>query len=69
LCPISPDFREGGSEQIREGASNFQKPPTDNVERFLSVLRFDSKGKSEYFGHFTGPEVNKIEMERFESLY
>ena len=20
LCPISPDFREGGSEQIREGA-------------------------------------------------
>jgi hypothetical protein len=30
-----PDFREGGSEQIREGAQISQKPPTDDVERFL----------------------------------
>jgi hypothetical protein len=37
--------REGGSEQIHEGASNSQKLPTDHVERFLSILRFDSKGK------------------------
>jgi hypothetical protein len=27
------------------GASDSKKPPTDNVERFLSMLRFDSKGK------------------------
>ena len=45
LCPISPDFREGGSEQIREGAQISQKPPTDDVERFLSMLRFDSREK------------------------
>jgi len=27
------------------GAPDSKKPPTDNVERFLSMLRFDSKGK------------------------
>ena len=42
---ISPDFREGGSEQIREGAQILMKPPTDHVERFLSMLRFDSGEK------------------------
>ena len=36
---------EGGSEQIREGALVSQKPTTDAVERFLSMLRFDSRGK------------------------
>jgi hypothetical protein len=36
---------EGGSEQIRAGASNLKKPPIDNVERFLSMLGFDSTGK------------------------
>jgi len=45
LCPISPDFREGGSEQIHEGAQISEKSPTDNVERFLSMLRFDSRAK------------------------
>jgi hypothetical protein len=42
---FSPDFREGGSEQIREGASISPKPPTDHVERFLFMLRFDSGKK------------------------
>ncbi len=42
---FSPDCREGGSEQIREGAPIFLKPPTDDVERFLSLLSFDSKRK------------------------
>jgi len=27
------------------GASNTKRLPTDNVERFLSMLSFDSKGK------------------------
>ena len=45
LCTISPDFREGGSEQIREGAQIPSRPPTDRVERFLSMLRFDSGGE------------------------
>ena len=35
--------REGGSEQIREGAQISKKPLTDNAERFLSMLRFDSR--------------------------
>jgi hypothetical protein len=36
---------KGGSEQIREGAQISEKPPTDHVERFLSMLRLDSRGK------------------------
>ena len=31
--------------RVRLGASVFQKPPTDNAERFLSMLRFDSGEK------------------------
>jgi hypothetical protein len=45
LHSISPDFWEGGSEQISEGAQISQKPPTNNVERFLSILRLDSREK------------------------
>ena len=33
---------EGGSEQIHEGASISQKPPVDNVKRFLFILGFDA---------------------------
>jgi len=48
---FSPSNREGwGSEQIHGGASDSKKPPTDNVERFLSMLRFDSKGKLDELG-------------------
>ena len=43
---FSPDFREGGSEQISEGASVSQKPPIHDVERFLSMLRFESEEKA-----------------------
>jgi hypothetical protein len=67
LCPIFPDFREGGSEQTREGAQVSDKPPAHDVERSLFMLRFDSKGKSEGFGHSVEPEVSKIGVERFES--
>jgi hypothetical protein len=54
-----PAFREGcGSEQIPEGASICQKPPIDNVERFLSMLRFDS-GENARFSHSVEPEMGK----------
>jgi hypothetical protein len=42
---FSPGFREGGSEHVPLGASISQKPPTAEVERFLSMLRFDSREK------------------------
>ena len=32
------------------GASESKRPPTDNVERFLSMLRFESKGKLDQLG-------------------
>ena len=41
----TPRNGKGGSEQIREGAQVCQKPPTDRVERFLSLLTFDSRAK------------------------
>jgi hypothetical protein len=53
LCTFSPDFREGGSEQIHEGASVFQKPPTENVARFLFMLGFDSREKVNTLGNET----------------
>jgi hypothetical protein len=40
-----PGSRDGGSEHVRLGVSVCQKPPTKDVERFLSMLRFDSRGK------------------------
>jgi hypothetical protein len=56
---ISLNFREDGSEQISEGASVFQKPPTNNVERFLSILRFDSKGKVNALERYADPVARK----------
>jgi len=55
LCSLvegsfTPGNGEGGSEQVPLGASVFQKPPTDNVERFLSILRIDSKEKVNTLG-------------------
>jgi hypothetical protein len=35
---------------MHEGAQISQKPPPDDVERFLSLLRFDSWEKSRCFG-------------------
>jgi hypothetical protein len=34
------------------GAQKAIKPPTDNVERFLSMLRFENKGKLEELPNF-----------------
>jgi len=35
----------GGSEQVRDTLLDLQEPPTDDVERFLSLLRFDARDK------------------------
>jgi hypothetical protein len=32
-------------ECIQVGAPDLKRPPTNDVERFLSMLRIDSKGK------------------------
>jgi len=47
---LKPEPPEGDDIRISVGASNSKKPPTDNVERFLSLLRFDSKGKLDQLG-------------------
>ena len=41
----TPGSGDGSSEHVRSGVYISQKPPTDNLERFLSMLRFDSKEK------------------------
>jgi hypothetical protein len=46
----TPGNGEGGSEHVPLGASVCQRPPTDHVERFLSMLRFDSRGKVHALG-------------------
>jgi hypothetical protein len=51
------------------GALVSQKPPTDNVERFLSILRFDSRGKVNALGRNADLEMRKTDDERFESLF
>jgi hypothetical protein len=46
----TPGDGEGGSEHVPLGASVSQKPPTDSVERFLSMLSFDSREKVNALG-------------------
>jgi hypothetical protein len=48
----TPGNGEGGSEHVPLGASISQEPPTDNVERFLSMLRFDSREKPYALGPY-----------------
>jgi len=53
LCSISPDFREGfGSEHVLFRPLDIQKPPTDDVERFLAMIQFNSRGKLESLPNF-----------------
>ena len=48
---VSPDFREEcGSEHVPLGASISQRPPAHDVERFLFMLMFDSRGKVNALG-------------------
>ena len=63
FCTLStPNSREGGSEHFPLGAQISQRPPTDNVERFLSMLRFDSRGKVNALWRYADPEANKTGM-------
>jgi hypothetical protein len=36
---------DGGSSHVRIGSSDPKRPPTDDVVRFFSMLRFNSKEK------------------------
>jgi hypothetical protein len=54
--------REGGSEHVPLGASVSQRPPTDNVQRFLSMLRFDSREKANASGRYADAETDKTGM-------
>lgn len=65
----TPGNGEGGSEQVREGALICPKLPTDNVEWFLSMLRFDSRGKMNALGRSIDPEASKTGISRFESNF
>jgi hypothetical protein len=56
---FTPESREGGSEHVPLGASVCQRPPTENVERFLSMLRFDSREKVNALGRYADPETIK----------
>jgi hypothetical protein len=55
---ITPGNGKGGSEHVPLGASISQKPPTDKVERFLFMLRFDSKGKVNALGSYVDTEAS-----------
>jgi hypothetical protein len=55
----TPGNGEGDSEQISEGASIFLKPPTDDVERFLFLLRVDSRGKANTVGCYAHVTTSK----------
>jgi hypothetical protein len=55
-CPPTPPSSSGPGRgplkaqtavRVRLGASDSKKPPTDDVERFLSMVRFENKGKLE----------------------
>jgi hypothetical protein len=41
------------------GASVFLRPTTHDVERFLSMLRFDSREKANALGRYADPEASK----------
>jgi len=50
---ISGKSEEGyGSEHVPFGSQDIQKPPTDDVERFLAMIQFNSKGKLETLPDF-----------------
>ena len=53
-----PGNGEGGSEHVPLGAQISKKPPTDNVERSLSMLRFDSREKVNALGRYVDPEAS-----------
>jgi hypothetical protein len=42
-----------------QGALISEKPPTENVERFLFMLRLRFKIKGEYFGRYADLEISK----------
>lgn len=54
---FTPENGKGGLDYLHVGASISQNPPTDDVERFLSMLRFDSRGKVNALGRYADPKA------------
>jgi hypothetical protein len=44
------------------GAQNSKEPPTQDVERFLFMSRFESREKVNALGRYAGPETDKTGM-------
>jgi hypothetical protein len=55
----TPGNGKGGSEHVPLGASVCQRPPTDNVERFLFIFGFDSRENVNGLGCYAGSEADK----------
>jgi hypothetical protein len=55
----TPVSGEGGSEHVPLGASVCQRPPTDNVERFLSILRSNFRRKVDELSVIGDAEADK----------
>ena len=56
---FSHNSRDGWcSEHVAHGSSTLKEPPTDDVERFLAMLRFDSREKLEDLGFDTNPNAH-----------
>ena len=54
-------FKATTEVRIPVGAQVSDKPPTDDVERFLSLVRFDSRGKVNALGCYADLEINKTD--------
>jgi hypothetical protein len=58
-----------GWNSSSHGAQISGKPPTHDVERFLSLLRFDSREKLNTLGRYADLEVSKTDNWQFESPF
>jgi hypothetical protein len=67
---VSQDFPSNPrSVPVLLGVQISQKPPTDEVERFLSMLEFDSGGKSYCWGRYVTVKAGTTSIEWFESVF
>ena len=67
--PGRSPFKAKTGVRISVGASDSKRPPTDNVERFLSMLRFDSKGKIADLGIDSNDLFQLRRKYEFESFF
>ncbi len=55
-------FESSCPQGATQGAQISEKPPTHDVERFLSMLRFDSKDKVNALGCYVELEASKSDI-------